>query len=54
MSKRTRKTPRQIWDTFSLKDKRQCAANDYRCLRIGIYGGNMDGHKIWYSCGCVE
>ena len=41
MTKRTRKTPRQIWDTFSLKDKRQCAANDYRCLRIGIYGGNM-------------
>lgn len=38
----------KVWERFSLKDKANCADNQYRCLVWGTY--SYVGST--YKCGC--
>jgi len=43
-------TSRDIWNTFTRKDKCKCAENNYSCLKWGTYGYLTPR----YFCGCEQ
>ena len=38
----------RIWDDFTKSEKRQCIANEHRCLKWGLYVFE----RCRYQCGC--